>query len=92
MHLVTWAGLMNPHTFWVQAPHVSGFQGVVGADLDLVLQDGVWETLKEKLVDCHVEGRDDFLQKGTNYSLISINMLSNSHWRNKVAFKLYCKR
>lgn len=54
---------MNPHTFWVQAPHVSGFQGVVGADLDLVLQDGVWETLKEKLVDRHVEGRYDFLQR-----------------------------
>lgn len=54
---------MNPHTFWVQAPHVSGFQSVVGADLDLELQDGVWETLKEKLIDCHVEGWNDFLQK-----------------------------
>jgi len=27
----------HTHTFWVQVPHVSGFQGVVGADLDLVL-------------------------------------------------------
>lgn len=64
---------MAPHTFWIQAPHVSGFQGVVGADLDLILQDGVWKTLKEKLVDCHVECWDDFLQKQTNFSLISIN-------------------
>lgn len=54
---------MNLRTFWVQAPHVSGFQGIVGADLDLVLEDGVWETLKEKLIDCHVEGWDDFLQR-----------------------------
>lgn len=54
---------MNIRTFWVQAPHVSGFQGIVGADLDLVLEDGVWETLKEKLIDCHVEGWDDFLQR-----------------------------
>lgn len=54
------------HTFWVQASHVSGFQGVVGADLDLELQDGVWETLKEELVDCHVEGWDDFLQREAN--------------------------
>lgn len=69
---------MTPHTFWVQAPHVSGFQGVVGADLDLELQDGVWETLKEQLVHCHVEGWDDFLQKGTNDSLISINMQTDA--------------
>lgn len=53
--------LQTPLTFWVQAPHVLGFQGVVGADLDLELQDRVWETLKEELVDGHVEGRDDFL-------------------------------
>lgn len=50
------------HTFWVKAPHVSGLQGVVRADLDLVLQDRVGETLKEKLIDRHVEGWDDFLQ------------------------------
>lgn len=61
---------MNPHTFWIQGPHVSGFQGVVGADLDLVLQDGVRETLKEKLVDCHVEGRDDFLQREQSAHLL----------------------
>lgn len=48
-------------TFWVQAPHVLGFQGVVGADLDLELQDGVWEALEEELVDGHVEGGDHFL-------------------------------
>lgn len=53
---------MNPQTFWVQVPHVSGFQDVIRADLDLELQDGVWETLEEKLVDCHVKGWDDFLQ------------------------------
>lgn len=48
-------------TFWVQAPHVPGFQGAVGADLDLVLQDGVREALEEELVDGHVKGRDHFL-------------------------------
>lgn len=48
-------------TFWVQAPHVLGFQGVVGADLNLVLQDGIWEALKKELVDGHVEGGDHFL-------------------------------
>lgn len=53
----------HTHTFWVQVPHVSGFQGVVGADLDLELQDGVWKTLKEKLIDCHVKSWDDFLQR-----------------------------
>lgn len=69
---VSWAGLMNPHTFWVQAPHVSGFQGVVGADLDLVLQDGVWETLKEKLVDCHIKSWNDFLQRAKMTHLLAL--------------------
>lgn len=61
---------MKTRTFWVQAPHVSGFQGVVGADLDLVLEDRVWETLKEKLVDCHVESWDDFLRRKNNRASI----------------------
>lgn len=64
---------MKPRTFWVQVPHVSGFQGVVGADLDLELQDGVGEVLKEKLIHCHVEGWDDFLPKEhVTHSLASI--------------------
>lgn len=71
----------NPHTFWVQAPHVPGFQGVVGADLDLEFQDGVWETLKEKLVHSHVKSWDDFLQmvkktKHHNNLFFSIKMKS----------------
>ena len=51
-----WSTLTCAHTFWVQAPHVPGLQSVVGANLDLVFQNGVWETLKEKFVDGHVEG------------------------------------
>ncbi len=66
--------LMSPHTFWIQAPHVSGFQGVVGAHLDLILQDGVRETLKEELINGHVEGWDDFLHRG------QISHLSASIW------------
>lgn len=64
---------MKPPTFWVQAPHVSGFQGIVRADLDLKLQNRVWETLKEKLIDSHVESWDYFLQRKNN-SVISINI------------------
>lgn len=51
------------HTFWVQAPHVSGFQGVVGANLDLVLEHRVREALEEKLIDRHVKGWNNFLQR-----------------------------
>lgn len=54
----------NPQTFWVEVTHVPGLQGIVGADLDLELQDGIWKTLKEELVHGHVEGWDDFLQIG----------------------------
>lgn len=75
-HPVTWSRLTHARTFWVQAPHVPGFQGVVGADLDLVLQNRIWETLKEKLVDCHVKSGDDFLQSK------QMNRLSNSRRRN----------
>lgn len=58
VHLVSHWG----RTFRVKVPHVSGLQGIVRADLDLVLQDRVGETLKEKLIDRHVKGWDDFLQ------------------------------
>lgn len=49
-------------TFWVQAPHAFGFQGVVGAYLDLILKERVGETLEEKLIDRHVKSWDDFLK------------------------------
>lgn len=52
---------MNPHTFWVEAPHVSSFQGVVGAYLDLKLQDRVRKALEKQLIHSHVKSRDDLL-------------------------------
>lgn len=76
----------SPRTFWVEVAHVPGLQGIVGADLDLELQDGVWETLKEELVDGHVKGWDDFLrmvkkEKNKKKNLtINISMLLVSRW------------
>lgn len=61
-------------TFWVEVAHVPGLQGVIGTNLDLELQDGVWESLKEELVDGHIEGWDDFLQKDNNESSLFINI------------------
>lgn len=71
---IAWCQWSNPHTFWVEVTHVPGLQGVVGADLDLELQDGVWETLKEELVHGHVKGWDDFLQMGKSKNNLFINI------------------
>ena len=49
-------------TLWVQGAHVLGLLGVERAHLDLVLQGGVGITVKEHLVDRHVECRDDLLR------------------------------
>lgn len=49
-------------TLWVQRAHVGCLLHVVRANLNLVLQNGVGETVKEHLVDRHVERRDDFLR------------------------------
>lgn len=59
--LMTRSEPMNPHTFWVEAPHVSSFQGVVGAYLDLKLQDRVRKALEKQLIHSHVKSRDDLL-------------------------------
>lgn len=53
-------------TFGIERPHVSGFQGAVGTHLNLMLQNGVGETVEEELIDCHVKGGDDFLLARAN--------------------------
>lgn len=65
---------MSTFTFWVEVAHVPGLQGIIGANLDLELQDGIWETLKEELVDSHVKGWDDFLQRGDGENNPSIDV------------------
>lgn len=51
-------------TFRVKATHVLGLLGIEGTHLDLVLQDGVWVTLKEHFIDCHVQAWDDLWSSG----------------------------
>lgn len=48
-------------TFRVECAHVSGFQGTVGTHLNLMFQHRVRETIKEELIDGHIESGDDFL-------------------------------